>query len=354
MSLSEAAIFFKKFFKYIVLAIVGLIAVWVVVGISLNLIPNIFNGGIKADYAFGVMPKPTIPQNVTSKGFNFTLDTVDGRLPNLPTILAVYQTDPLLADIMGPIRGAQLAASFNFPIGPTVLDSQTYKFTNDQNVYQSMTVNVGTQNFMINADYGSGAFNGPAPNDSADNLIDQARRELQLHNLLPTELQNSNATVSYRRISGTSTVIADSIDSANFARVDLFRSNVNNYPIVGPIKDQALMYVGLKQTAQTSGIAELHYTYWPYSTDKKGFYPLLSADQAFKDLQDGQASLISPASINFKEINVKKISIAYYQDDNYEPYLEPIYLFDGAGTAPDGREVDVRFYLPAVDPRYLK
>jgi hypothetical protein len=354
MSLSEAAVYFKRFFKYVLLAIAGLAVAWLLVAVSLNFIPTFINGGVKPDYAFGVIPKPTIPMNITSRGISFVLDTVDGKLPTLPSILATYQTDPLLADILGPERGTQLASSFGFPEGPVVLDSQTYKYTNHQNPYQSMTVNIGTQNFILSSDYGSGMFSGPAPSNSSQDLIDRARRFLQSHNMLPKELETSTATVSYRKISGSGTVGADSIDSANFARVDLFRSNVNSYPIVGPMTDQALVYVGLKPFQQISAITELHYTFWPYFSDKKGLYPLLPVDQAFKNLQDGQASLISPESVNFKQVNVKSISIAYYQDDNYEPYLEPVYLFDGTGTAPDGSEVNARFYLPAVDPRYLK
>jgi len=354
MSLSEAAVYVKKFLRYFVIALGGLGVVWALVWVGINFLPNLL-GGPKADYAFGVMPKPTIPQNTTSKGVNFVLDTVDGKFPNLPKILAAYQSAPLSPDIMGPIRSTQLAANFGFANGPAVLDSQTYRFTDQRKVAQSIVLNIGTQNFSVAADYAKANFSGPAPNNAAQDLIDQTRSFLRTHSILPDEMSNSKATVTYWRIDGNSSVKVGSIDAANFARVDFFRNDVNSYPIVGPLKDQGQIYVGVKSNAlDSNGITEMHYTFWQYSTDKKGFYPLLPVDQAFQNLQNGQASLISPTTVNFKDVRVNKITLAYYQDDNYEPYLEPIYLFDGFGTAPDGSEVSTRFYLPAIDPRYLK
>src|SRR5215467_13497520 len=91
MSLSEAAVYVKRLLSYSWIAVVGIAIIWLVVLGGINVIPNLFNGGVKADIAFGVIPKPTIPQNVTSKGLSFVLDTVDGKFPQLPSLLAVYQ-----------------------------------------------------------------------------------------------------------------------------------------------------------------------------------------------------------------------------------------------------------------------
>lgn len=355
MSLSEAAVYVKKLLRYSWIAVVGIVVIWLVVLGGINFIPSLFDGGLKADIAFGVIPKPTIPQNVTSKGLNFVLDTVDGKFPQLPNLLAVYQTAPITADILGPLRSGELSNSFSLPDGPAVLDSQTYRFTDNRFADQSITINVATENFVISSNNSKGIFNGPAPSNADQDLIDSARSLLQVHGLLPDELSGSRAKVTHYKETSDGPVLADSIESANYSRVDIFRKDVNGYQIVGPFLDQALIYMGLKNLdSSVRSVVEMHYTFWPYLSNKKGLYPLLPVDKAFSALQNGEGSLISPNVANFKDVSINKISIGYYQDDNFEPYLEPIYLFDGTGTDATGNGVNVRFYLPAVDPQYLK
>lgn len=351
MTLTEAAIFIKSGYKYVLAALVGIVALWMLVGFLISSFQKIHPAIETPTLGFGKIPRPTLPVNTTAK-LAFVLDTVDGRLPLLPTVLPVYQFVFPTPNLLDQDRAKNLAADFGFTSDPKSPDNQNFTYTDPKNPSQQITINSTNKNFeLLTTNYSDPVINKTPPSDALDDIVSGARSILKAHSLLPVDLAKSTAKVSYKKISGGTLLPANSISEANFARVDIFRDGVAGYPIVEPKTDEALVNLLLSGGRQErTTIAGLGYTYWQFLIDGAGTYPLLPTQAALDQLKAGQGSLISPLTATFSEVRIKDIKVAYFQAKNYQPYLQPIYLFSGVANPQSGPEVPVTIYLPAVDP----
>ena len=75
-------------------------------------------------------------------------------------------------------------------------------------------------------------------------------------------------------------------------------------------------------------------------------YPLKSGAVAWQDLLDGYALIVNVGRNSPDKIVIRKIYLAYYDSEEPQLYLQPIFVFEG--------DNDFVAYLPAIDSNYLK
>jgi hypothetical protein len=350
MSLTEAAASIKKGFRYFLLALLGLAGLWIVILIVMALFNSIYPLFASPDLAFGNIPKPSIPAPKT-QNLTFSIDTVDGKLPSLPKIMTVYKFTPPTASLLDVDQANTLAAGFGLNTQPVVLGKQTYQYSDPVSSTLTLTIDIVSKNFSINSNFNDPKVPQTPLNDSTDNITKLARQILQTHILLNPDMKSSSAIVSNVKLVGSNIIPADSISNANFTRIDIFRSSVGGYAIVGPVAHQSLINMLLgTSTQQSNNLVQLSYTYWPFDLGQKGTYPVISSDTAYQNLQQGKATLVLPVAGGISNVKIQNIGLAYFEDSTFQPYLEPIILFTGVANSQNGSEVEVRFYLPAIDP----
>ena len=354
MTLTETAIFFKKYSKWALFGTIAVIILWLLISYAVATYQQLYPAQEVPTVQFGKLTKPAFPAG-SSANLSFVLDTIDGNLPKLPTVLPVYPFGPRIPNLTDLDQAKTLAAGFGFTGGPQKASAEEYIFTDPTTTAQTLTVNIVDKNFnLATTNFQDPTISLTPPPDATDDLIAKARSILSNQNLLPTDLTKSNATVTYKKLSGSQLVDANSLSEANAARVDIFRDGVAGYDIVGPSKDEALVHLTLSaQSYNKKNILEIGYTYWPYYIDGSSTYPLEQVAAAWNDLKAGKGTLISPATASFSEVRIKNITIGYYQAATYQSYLQPIYIFDGEAVSSSNSTTDVRLYLPAVDPSYL-
>ena len=86
----------------------------------------------------------------------------------------------------------------------------------------------------------------------------------------------------------------------------------------------------------------MHYTFWPIS-DETATYPLKKSKEAWEELKDGKAYVASPGD-GRTQVVIRKVFLGYYDSEEYQSYLQPIFVFEG-----DGNFVA---YVPAVNPQW--
>lgn len=353
MSLTEAAIFFRKFFKVALMALLALLILWLSWGFLVAGFRIFFPAEETPTLLFGKIPSPKLPAN-PSGAISFTLDTPSEEFPALPKVMPVYQFISPEPNLLDSDRANKLAADFGFG-NPQQIDQQTFRYTDSSHPTEEMRINIVSKNFsIINSNFADPTILKTPPEGTTEEIISSARNMLDLRNILWSDLTGSKASVRFLKLSGTSATAAGSIAESNFARIDLFRSDIKNYPLVTPTYHDALIYLTISggRSDQTK-IVEGSYIYWPYDANPNSTYPLRSIASAWEELRSGQGSLISPLNPNFSGAKINGISLAYFEGAEYQPYLQPIYLFTGVGIAQDGSEVKVILYLPAVDPGYF-
>ncbi|HET7713516.1 MAG TPA: hypothetical protein VFK94_04085, partial [Patescibacteria group bacterium] len=304
---------------------------------------------------FGQIPKPALPENKTAN-ISFVLDTVDSKLPKLPSLLPVYRFAARTPNLLDLDRSTELAREFGFSSSPRQINSDTYVFTDPGSTAQEFRIDIVSKNFnLVTTNLSDPSISKVAPSESRDQLGIIARNTLDRQSLLQPDLESGRDSVTYKKIVGSGYVNAGSPSEANAARVDIFREGVAGYEIVGPKKEESLIYVVLASNQnQKRGLIEIGYTYWNYFIDGSSTYPLQPIASAWESVKAGQATLISPETSSFQEVRIQDISIAYYQSQTHQPYMQPIYIFDGVAVPTSGAEIAVRFYLPAVDQTFFK
>jgi hypothetical protein len=93
-------------------------------------------------------------------------------------------------------------------------------------------------------------------------------------------------------------------------------------------------------------ILEMQYVFWPIAFDDFATYPLRSGAIAWQDLQDGYASIILNGNNKDDTIKIRQIYLAYYDSEEPQNYLQPIFVFEG-----DNNFVA---YLPAITEDWLE
>ena len=355
MSLTEASAFFKKSFKVALIMGVTLTISWLLVGFLISTYQKINPSKEIPTVLFGQLTSPIFPENKVT-GISFVLDTVDSRLPKLPALLPVYPFAPRTPNLLDLDRSAEIAKSFGFSGAARQVNSETYVFTDPGTSSQEFRIDIVSKNFnLVTTNLNDPTISKSVPSDGVDQVALQARNVLDRENLMWEDLELGKDMVTYKKLLGGSYVNAGSPSEANAARVDIFRNGVAGYDLVGPKKDESLIYVILASGQnQRRSLVEIGYTYWNYFIDGSSTYPLLPISSAWEKVASGQATLIFPTIASFQEVRIQDIKIAYYQAQVHQTYLQPIYIFDGVAVSTTGPEIAVRFYLPAVDPSYLK
>ena len=84
-----------------------------------------------------------------------------------------------------------------------------------------------------------------------------------------------------------------------------------------------------------------------YDFDKQNFgiYPIKNGDEAFAELTSGKGIIVSSGK-NSNQISINKLLFGYYDPDEIQDYLQPIYVFLGKNG--------FAAYVPAVRNEYLE
>ena len=164
-------------------------------------------------------------------------------------------------------------------------------------------------------------------------------------NMLPSDLSGT-ITHDYLKIVDGELVSALSLSEANFVKVNLFRRDYDDMPVVTGKPDQANVWAimsGGSSSGQKVIASEYHY----HSIDETQYstYPIKTPEEAYTELQNGNAFI---ASVGLNEdgssLKIRRIYLAYFDPDIDSEYFQPVYVFEG----------DNGFiaYLPAVSSVY--
>jgi hypothetical protein len=95
-------------------------------------------------------------------------------------------------------------------------------------------------------------------------------------------------------------------------------------------------------------------------------YPLVPVNQVWSEVSKGNGVIssvvpngLSPFAdyrpVRVDRILINKIYLAYFEDLSYDqPYLQPIYVFEGNYTSSGGGGGSIHIYYPAVSGQYIK
>lgn len=304
MNLTQVAKFTRRaIIAFAVLIVVGLFSfigykIWYA-----NYLASIPPVEEKPDLKFGSLPEINLPPSkVSSANYSYSLDTTTGNLPTFGKIIKVYFQPKPIATFLAPERSKDIAKLFNIDSEPQILSETKYKFVLDN---KNLTIDLDSGNFLFVQNIASES----ASITEAKNRPSEFKQFLSQKNLLKEELKNGP-------IKELNNIIS------------IWPQDIDKMPIKTTNLDKSLVFAEVfGSPLELKNYATLQYVFWPTDTTTFATYPLKIGTSAFEDLKQGKGVVILEPEK--PQVSITSVYLAYFQSEEYSPYLQPIFVFEG-------------------------
>lgn len=335
-------------------------------------------------YLASIRPKPVIPATV---GFgklskpNFRsvklagtypqieLDNTTGELPSMPNKIEVYAMVEPKSTYLSLDRAKDLSKRLEFTVAPQTISSSIY-FWEENN--RTLKMNVYTQNFVLDTDLSKLVIPvGELPQESEIKSL--VKTILTGKGLLDNGYAEGDTTIILATVDNGEIVRTKTPSDSSLALVNFYRTlkdpqdkTDKEYPPLLP-PDPQLGNIQTMVYTSGNGVEPLRIVYNDWEIDKKTAetYPLKNVSAAWQELAGGTAiisSVVNKAStsltpetdISLDKVYIRNIYLAYFDDEDLQKYLQPIYVFEGEGKDSQGESYSFTAYDHAVDTAWVE
>ena len=304
MTLTAVSIFTKRaIIAFVVLSILSLVSyitykIWYESYLTSLPIPK-----EQPDAKFGILARPILPPSrASSSNFSYTLATQTGGLPEFTGLVKVYFVPRPGVTLLASDRAFEFARKFSINTQAEVISESHYKFTESDKTLDY---------FLDNSNFRFERTSTKAAEISADEqtLIRNFRNILDNLGTLPEALKESPAKVLGNQIF-------------------IWPADLDGKPVKGIDFEKSSIWAKISGDGATlDKYLSVNFIYWFVDPTTFSTYPLKKPEEAFEDLKTGKGSvLIEPQS---SDVSITSVSIAYFQPEQYSPYLQPVYIFEG-------------------------
>lgn len=323
-----------------------------------------------ASVGFGKLPKPNFRSYKLNGSFpTLELDTTTGELPKMPFKIEVYPVVQPKSSYLYLDRAKDLSRRLGFPGVSQNLSSNIYYWEEGK---RSLKMNVYTQNFVLDTDLSKLTLAiGELPQ-----IADIKSLTLQLlseKGLAGNGYEEGDSKVQLAAVDNGNIVKTQSPIDSSLAIINLYRSLKSaddkadqEFPPLMP-PDAATGNIRMLAYFPNKRVeaVRLAYNNWEIDKTKAETYPLKNIAAAWQEVVGGTAiissivnkaseSLELPNDLTFDKIFIRNIYLAYFDDEDLQKYLQPIYVFEGSGKDTQGNSYDFTFYTQAVDSAWVE
>lgn len=283
----------------------------------------------KPDIKFGVLPQPDFPPtNVSSSNFSYSLDTTTGGLPKVGTdpgfekIIKVYFVTQTFATLLAPEKSQALAEKFGITSPPEILSETKYRFQ-DQDKY--LDVNLDNGNFSYT---NTATISAEISTDNDNKLVADFEQILSTLGIMKDNLKNGRTKVILLKTGGGGFVPTQIRSEAEVDQISLWPAPLDKKSIFTADFNKSLVTaMVVKGADKLDNYLSLNFTYYPVDLTTFATYPIKEAGTAFEDLKNGKGVIIIQP--DKPQVSITSVYLGYYLSENYSPYLQPIFVFEG-------------------------
>lgn len=300
-------------------------------------------------HAFGVLPTLKFPGTSASPSasLTFRLETIEGSVPRASESAAVYFMPKTAANLLALNRTQDFAKRLGFDINPIQETKNIYRFNDPDFLLRTLRYDIVSNNFLLRYAFEQDTGIFSEKNFlSSDALLVESRNILQTYDLYVDDLEKGTSRAMFLRLVGDKLVPTTSLSVADAARVDFFRREIGNTKVVTPHPDVGpISFIFSGSVNDKKRLIELRYTYWPIDYQTIATYGLKQSSQAWQELQSGSGYIARYPKTGTVAV-VRNISLAYYDADTPQTYLQPVFVFEG--------DNGFLAYVPAVAPPWIE
>lgn len=353
MTLSEFSLQVRIMAKLLVITFLGILFFYLLVLVLLKTLVKPSAPQLAINPVFGSIKKPDFEEALANKKYEFILDTINGTYPETTKSAAVYFIPEPKSTLAYLAKIESLARSFNFDTSvyePQTLSEQWIKYEDQSRVLE---INIVSSHFKYYHKSGPVLESLVEATPEArfilleNQFIEKARQGMVQREAYPTHLAtgtNNPVYQSYDTALNRFVAYKEEEPYPKAVRVDFFRKD-EAINIISPLYFSSQNFAILAPLNYSSEIVEMQFTSFAKLDEEPGIYPLLTSEEAFQKLQEGQASVISIKEEVIEPIKIRSIELGYYDPLTYQPYFQPIFVFLGSDN--------FVAYLPAIRDEYL-
>jgi len=273
----------------------------------------------KPDLKFGTLPKIAFPKSViSSSNYSYSIDTETGSFSQMPKIIKVYFIPRAnVVSLLAPDESQKLAARFGFNSPREVLNPTTYQYKDNKN--NLFTIDLISGNFNYQKQNATPSAKIDPVFIDQNQLVDTLKGFLRGNGVLNDDLASGRNKVIYNK---------NTPNNSNSAFITLWPSDLDGLQIVTSSSSAGLINATVTNTNnELNRFPILNYIYWQIDKTTFATYPLQPIENAFAQLQSGQG-YVTQVPQNAK-VSITKNYLAYFESEEYSPYLQPVYVFEG-------------------------
>lgn len=298
--------------------------------------------------AFGKLPKIEFPEpRFKEEKLTYRLETVAGRTPDLGDRTKVYFIPIKKPSLLALDRAKTQAIKMGFPSDGKKISETIYQWQKEDSYLTTLEMDIVNYNFTMRKNWQEDqTLLAEKMLPIKEQAIIEAKNFLRTNGLLNKNLEEGEGEVTFLRFIPPDLIPVMSLSEADFLKVNLFSSNLDNLPLLPPNPKEALvslLFSGSRKRERR--ILEGNYTHFPVAFETFATYPLKTSTQAWEELKGGKGYLANLKK-DEKEIVIRKISLAYFENSLPQNYLMPIYVFEGEG--------EFVAYVSAISPEWIE
>lgn len=290
--------------------------------------------------AFGALPPIKFPESA-KRPSKYELLLIEGSPP--PSQYAtVYFVPKKAPTLFSRKNAAELATLLGFTQDPVITNTTQYDYS-DPTSKNKLTIDIPYKYYTFSS--GSVEPKNYMPQVPEDEARLKAAGEGYLNSIGLWSKDLKDIRVRYVEWTGSGFTPQAVNSKTSFARIDFFNPTVSEVPILTAHPSEANVFVIFAFTAPNQRIAVASkYKYYAPDFTINSTYPTISGETAWKQLQEGGGYIAQPVKGGDKA-SVRRIYLAYFLPDEYQDYLQPVWVFEG----------DQDFYamVYAIDPAYV-
>jgi len=348
-NLTQTAYLTRKIIKYGTFFLVFLIIFRVVWGISVSLFRKVKPPSPPPPtVSFSTLPALKFPEKTGLPEVSFSLETIEGSLPQLDSTGRVYFVPQKSATLFSLEDAKKIAQKMGFSGEPQKLSARKFLFQTGTVPNTTLEIDIVTNYFKLNYDFINDQEILPEKKLPSDTqAVSEAKSFLSQSGLLTPDLGEGTGEVSYLKLEVPNLVSAISLSEADFVQVDLFRRDVNGLKVFPPKATESqvtFLISGSRNKAKR--IVRIGYIHTAVDEGLSGTYPLKSVNRAWQELLSQGGYIANLGENPDGKITIRKIYLAYYEQEEPQEFLQPIFVFEG--------DSDFYAYVPAVDPKWIE
>lgn len=340
VSLTEAVVIWQKALRKLTIAvsIIALLIVLIIIGknIKAALIPP---PPQPATVAFGKLPKLDLSKGVKTPGnINYTIETISGNLPQLPSKLKVFEVvenDPSFGALE---QTKVIAARLKFEDNPLEVVSNTAKFIDPREDGRTLTIDIVNGNFKLETDYVNNLDIISKRPRTIEDAIKEASDFFANFGINTKDFPSDKVKTKTYRIDGGNLVETPALSNANLVSVNFLRADIDGVSIASPKAEKVPAWAQVSDRK----IVEAELWQLPIAKHRFSTYPLKSASKAFEDLKTGKGALNKTAMNN--SFPIRDVYLAYLETKNHNGFLQPVYVFKS--------DDELIAYVAAIDSQW--